>query len=450
MRLLGLLLLLTALRGALYIAFIPPWQSPDEPTHFEYVSVLASGANPLRPRPDPELQRRVIRSMDRFDYWRLVFVDRPEPLPETFRSAPFLSVAPSQLHKNPPLYYLLAAGFLRLGRPDSLLAGMYLLRVISLLFTLLTVAVVFAAAREFAPGEHVFQLAAAAFAAFLPQFMVIGTSVSPDPLINLIGSLIVWGALRSLRPAAGPHLPARVVGFLVIGFLASYKFLMVLPALGCWLAAVVWANLSKKRFRLRPVFVSLGLLAALAGAAYLFSHRLAELYSYRLNQLAPAVSDWLTGRSSPPLGYWAWFRWELFKSTWLKFGWLKFELPALVYHALLAVSLAAAAGVVWAAARALFRKAREPFSAGAIFVALAFAVSVLAAYYSFWGPRFAATTTQGRHFFIALPAGAILFVLGLGAFIPRRWRDPAYGVFIGGMIFLDLYALVAVIRPAFS
>ncbi len=39
-RLLGLLLAMALLGGVLYAAVVPPWQSPDEPGHFEYVALL--------------------------------------------------------------------------------------------------------------------------------------------------------------------------------------------------------------------------------------------------------------------------------------------------------------------------------------------------------------------------------------------------------------------------
>ncbi|MDP8235278.1 MAG: hypothetical protein P9M08_02740 [Candidatus Erginobacter occultus] len=155
---LAILLIITIFRGVLYILFIPPWQSPDEPTHFEYVKILAEGGNPFCPRPDLELQKRIILSMDRFRYWQLVDVDVPDPLPDNFRRTPFLYRAASQLQKNPPFYYITAALFLRLGSERSILSEMYRLRILSLMFTLLTVIVVFFAAREFEPEQPLLAL----------------------------------------------------------------------------------------------------------------------------------------------------------------------------------------------------------------------------------------------------------------------------------------------------
>ena len=43
----------------LYIVLIPPWQIPDEPTHFEYIHVLSRENNPfVSVEPDFELTGR--------------------------------------------------------------------------------------------------------------------------------------------------------------------------------------------------------------------------------------------------------------------------------------------------------------------------------------------------------------------------------------------------------
>ncbi len=444
-KLLGVVILLTALRGGLYIAFTPPWQAPDEPTHFEYARVLASGGNPVHPQPDLDLQGRVIRSMDRHDYWRYVGVEKPDPLPETFRETPFLSDAPSQLDKNPPLYYLIASLFLRFDRGSSLLGGMYQLRILSLFFTLLTVAVVFAAAREFAPGEGVFQISAAVAAAFLPQFMVIGTSVSPDPLINLLGAALLFAVIRSLRLGWKRSAVLPVLFIFALGGLASYKVFMVLPALALWLAVLY--SRSRARFSVRR-FLSI-LAGGLAAAVLLMAvaPRVLPVYSKRLGDLAAVLPNVISGRSSAPPGYWAWFRWELFKSTWFKFGWLKFEFPVLVYHLLLGVTLFSAAGVAWTV---IGKDSLGRNRKAATVILIFFVLSVLGAIYFFWGLRFYPASPQGRHFFIVLPAAAILFVLGWGAFPPRGLRNPSCLVLIVGMIVLDLAALFCYLRPAFA
>jgi len=448
-KLLGLLLLITAYLGVQCITFIPPWQSPDEPTHFEYAQVLSSGGNPFHPRPELGLQKRIIQSLDRFQYWHYVGVETPDPLPEIFTEAPFVKDAASQLLKNPPVYYLIASVFLRLNKEETILGGLYQLRVLSLVFTLLTVIVVFAVAREFAPGQSLFHLATATFAAFLPQFMVIGTSVSPDPLINLMGSLVVWGTLKASRPGSSPYLSGLVIFLMIVGFTVSYKFFMILPVLIFWLPVVIFTETSRRILWFKLILVGLVILAFVVIYIYLFPFRMTRLYPYRLNRMLVPLKEFIACPSSSPPGHWRWFYWEIFKSTWLKFGHLRYELPIMVYYILHIVTLIAVLGVVWTVVKKIAKKRSESFRLSSLIVTIAFALSVLVTYYCVWGPRFGATTTQGRHFFIVLPAGAILIVLGWGAFFPRRWRNLSYIIFMAGMLSLVLLAIFGYIRPTF-
>lgn len=449
-KLLGVLLLLTAFLGTFYIVYIPPWQSPDECTHFEYVHVLSRGGDLFHPRPDWELQKLIIRSMDRYGYWYHVGVEVPDPLPERFHRAPFAKNAFSQMHKNPPGYYLMASILLRLGNSQSLLARFYQLRILSLLFTLLTVVVAFSVAREASPGRPLFYLSVAAFTASLPQFLVIGTSVSPDPLINLIGSLIIWGVFKSLHPGSKQHLPALVILFTAIGFMVSYKFFMILPALSFSLPLAIWIRSSARGCRFRLVVILLGEMVVVVVAYHLLPASLISLYAQRLKLLFYPLKDFLTGQTVLPPGYWQWFNRNLFESTWLKFGHLRYVLPGMIYRILSVVTLICAAGTVWTMIKVAIGKKSELLKSNYLYVAVIFVLSVLGAYYCFWGIRYPVTTMQGRHFFIALPAGAILAVLGWGAFFPCRCRNLSYLVFATGMSVFNLLALFGYIRPVYA
>ncbi|MCX6348168.1 MAG: DUF2142 domain-containing protein, partial [Candidatus Aureabacteria bacterium] len=206
------------------LAVIPPWQSPDEPTHFEFAALLARDGLSLHPRPDPALQEEIIVSLDRYEFWRFAGIPRPQPLPRTFISSPFLCQAPTQIGKNPPGYYLLAAFVLKLCPRETLIGEMYWLRGLNAIFAFLTVGAVFLCARKVFRGGFYPALAAAGFVAALPQFAVIGTSVSPDPLTNLLGAVFIYGALASPDPRA-PRRGSLLFIVLLLGLLTSYKFL---------------------------------------------------------------------------------------------------------------------------------------------------------------------------------------------------------------------------------
>src|SRR5262245_53978851 len=88
--------------GLLASLFIPPWQAPDEPAHFEYVRNLQLGVE----GESPAVQRPIIASFYTFYFWQYVGKTPPKDVPESL-TAPSLRLI-RQTFKT-PLYYWLAA-----------------------------------------------------------------------------------------------------------------------------------------------------------------------------------------------------------------------------------------------------------------------------------------------------------------------------------------------------
>ncbi len=318
-----LVLVASAVFGLALVVIIPPWQSPDEPTHFEYAKVLALGDPPWSPRSDPGLQEEIIGSLDRHNYWRYLRLEEPTPLPRTFRQTPFLSAAPSQIGKNPPLYYFLASLILRWPAARSLEFELYRLRLFSLFFTLLTVILVAGCAGEVFGRFSPLVPAATAVAAFIPQVLVIGTSVSPDPPINFIGAAVIYLVLRCRKNGFTPLRTALILCFLGLGLMINYKGLILLAVLS---VVLLLHFLPRRRRAPAPVRAAGGaglvVLILAAGYAALVWHfpEVARVFIVRLNIFSSTLLDFLHGRTNFRPDYWSWFHGELFKSFWLKYG----------------------------------------------------------------------------------------------------------------------------------
>jgi len=439
--------------GIIYIIIIPPWQSPDEPTHFEYVKVLAEGDPPWDPHPSPELQEKIIVSLDHYDYWRYLLVEKPDPLPTTFKVTPFLFMAPSQIGKNPPIYYWLASLVLRLTSNLSIKAEFYRLRALSLLFSILTVVFVWACAAEIFGKFSPLCPAAAGITALLPQFMVIGTSVSPDPCVNFFGTGAIYLILRFQRRG---YTIFRIIFLLLwhgIGVLVNYKFVILLGAL----PGVVLIHLylrqprtySFKKLLFCSGVVIVMLLISYAGMAWYFP-RIARLFVIRTNILYSTISTYFQSKTSFPPGYWPWFSLEVFKSFWLKYGWLTYELPLFFYRILQIASLIALAGLGLFWGKIIIGKNGGAWPAReGILTLILYASAALVAYYLFWGLKVTGTTTQGRHLFIVMPAWAILFILGWIQFFPARFER---GVSLGILSAFALFTIISIcffILPTF-
>lgn len=445
---LSLLLLLTAVRGAAYLAAVPPWLNPDEPTHFEYAARLARGGPLGSPRAADPLQKEIIASLDRHRFWEFQGIPRPDPLPPSFSAAPLLQEVPTQIGRKPFLYYLLASFPLRLLGGEPLVLRLHCLRVLSLLCALGTVAAIYAAARRLLPADPVFPFAAAAAAAFVPQFMLAATSAGPDALANLLCAGVLLEALDCAgRGLSLPRL-AAAVALLLLAVLATYRSLIVLPPLMA--GGVLGALRHREGKRWPAVAAAVALLAVLYSALVWAAPGAVSVIMARLSSLGRTWSAWRAGSSPAAAVAYPHFHRELFRSFWLKFGWARFSLPPWYYAVTAAATLVAAAGL----AVSPFRRRTVPADGradGAAVGLLLFAgACALLAYYLSWGLEARTSTVQGRHLFPALAAWSLLFVLGWRGLAPEGRRRAVYGFLLALLALLDAVALFGFIFPTFA
>src|SRR3954454_14493851 len=77
-----LLAALTLLHGLLYLALLPPWQTPDEPTVFEYAALVGRlGRVPTSIDRDLELERRIVESLTRQHFFEYLIGHAPPTPP---------------------------------------------------------------------------------------------------------------------------------------------------------------------------------------------------------------------------------------------------------------------------------------------------------------------------------------------------------------------------------
>lgn len=197
----GLLILLLAYLGLgiAYGIILPPFENLDEPEHFEVIRYVAdTGQLPVHGAPDTETYH--IR----------------------------------QEASQPPLYYLLAAGLVRLTEaptgdiaeftqlnprvacgPEAphlydnravlhhnphreafpwsgTLLTLHVLRLFSTLLQTITVIGAFALGRQLFPNRPAVPLLGAAIVAFNPQFLLVASGVNNDNLLTPLATLVLW------------------------------------------------------------------------------------------------------------------------------------------------------------------------------------------------------------------------------------------------------------------
>jgi len=171
-----LLAALTLLHSLLYLALLPPWQTPDEPTVFEYAALVGQlGRVPTNADRDLALERRITDSLMRQRFFEYLIGHPPPTPPNNLEEARASFFMPRQVGSDPPLYFALTALLLKLTGARAVEQQLLALRLLSVLTTTATVLCGYAAARELLPRARGFALAVALGMALQPM------SSSPTP-----------------------------------------------------------------------------------------------------------------------------------------------------------------------------------------------------------------------------------------------------------------------------
>ncbi|MBN1136651.1 MAG: DUF2142 domain-containing protein [Anaerolineae bacterium] len=289
-RLLYAILALALAHGLLYLALIPPWQHYDEPSHFEYVRLIAErGELPRIGDYDLAMRREIAASMLAFDFWK-----GSEAPAFDLQSGPPPDIGISQMY-HPPLYYLLLAGPQLLVARSSVETQLYLARLCSVFLSLVVVASAYGLVAELFPSRRWLPAAVAGFIALLPPFTDLMSSVNNDTGAAAAASLLLWASIRLLRRGATWR---RVAVILVLAAVClavkNTSGVIAITVLGILPAAWLWPLRPSWLWRgLALLMLLIALVTCTWGgqAAYWQSHKSAAAF----NRL---TTDALLGRST--------------------------------------------------------------------------------------------------------------------------------------------------------
>lgn len=231
---------LALLHGLVYAVLLPPWQTPDEPSLFEYAALSAAlGRLPTSADRDLALERRIAASLTRQRFFEYVLGHpAPEP-PADLEAARALFFMPRQVGSDPPLYFLLATLPLALLSASSIEQQLFALRLLGVLMTAGAVLCAYGAAREFLPRRRGFALAVALLLALQPMFIFIGAGAGNDSLANLIGAALCWLVILLARRGFRPGRAALLLALLLAAGLTKRTLLPELLLLS--LIGLGWA-----------------------------------------------------------------------------------------------------------------------------------------------------------------------------------------------------------------
>ena len=409
---------------------VPPWQGPDEPTHFA-LAKLTMPADAIESARVVEIEGQILQSMRRHDWW--LHYDRPTPVPFP---ASFADV-PNDLFRgtaDQPAYYQMAGVILRVAADEASVEDQYFaLRTLSVVLTLLTMVFGWLGTRAW--FDERIAAAAVAIVALHPQFLLSAISVNPDALINCCGAFVWWQVtrLRDRRQGHRAVTVALLCGACIVAALSKRNGLplVLLAAAG----GVVVGAFDGRRNLLLAGFVCalvVGAGATLAYAGGPGAASLQRLVTYWTSVFRPGEVDVSASRFVQ-------FGSAAVDTAWLTAGWLRFPPPAWWSWTARILTVLGIAGII-PAVIARRRSALAAFSFVAIHVGSLLLVAFIAG-----------SAPQGRYLFAVLFPAAALLLCGM-----RRWLGPALGearaiaTTVGVVGVLDFTGFLLVLLPAYA
>jgi Predicted membrane protein (DUF2142) len=242
--------LIACLSAACWSLLTPPFQTPDEPSHFAYVQQLAeagrlptSNGSEFSPEENAALQdlhhdevrwhpeAHTIASPE--EQMRLQ-QELSQPLPRQGEGA--AGVAASQ----PPLYYTLETLPYLLGSDGTLLDRLELMRLLSALLGGLTALFAYLFVRETLPGAPWAWTVGGLGVALAPLLGFMSGSVNPDALLYAVCAALFYCLARAFRRGLTRRLALATGALIAVGFLTKLNFLGLAPGAILGLILLTW------------------------------------------------------------------------------------------------------------------------------------------------------------------------------------------------------------------
>lgn len=469
---LGITLILVAfvVLGVLYSVVNPLAEAPDEDWHYDYVKYVADGHGlpVLHFDPSKNIVHGTVGHHPPLYYglsalltfW--INTDDAESLlwdnPHFLAGLPHLSAFGN---KN-RIIHTDAEAFPYRGTA----LAMHIVRLLSVLFSGITVLSTYLIALEIFPEWKSLALGAAALNAFNPQFLFIGARISNDTAVTAFSALVLLGTVRLLKRGATRGRLIWLGVTLGLALLSKISALALLPLVA---AALVIRAIRQRSF---ASLVKWGLVV--------FS--LAFLIAWW-----PYLRNWLLYRD--PLATNVWLAtvnlrlptpslielvdefWGLEISFWAVFGWMNILVHEVIYQSLAAMTRLATLGLLLLVVRQFVkvpgsveggrsptlltkwrtfldnpRQLDRPAQLGLLLLGL-WSALVFVSLLRFMQIQFGA---QGRYLFPAIPAISIFILLGLNQFVPRRYSGVLAGVVGGALFLLAVLCPFVYIAPAYA
>jgi 4-amino-4-deoxy-L-arabinose transferase-like glycosyltransferase len=450
--------LVTFLNAAAWGVITPPFQVPDEQSHYAYTEYLAEHGRPPVPEQTDVFSEAQQAALTDLKFESMRFARENGTIwsaQEQARLTRDLKLGGSRSDGNggastvggePPLYYALQTIPYRLAGGGTVLERLALMRLLSALLGGVTVLFVFLFLREALPGTPWSWTVGALGVAFQPLFAFISGGVNSDALFYAASAALFFLLARAFRRRLTPALAVASGCALAVGLLTKFNAIGLVPGVALGLVAIALRDDGAPRVRaLRLPALALALAAAPAllelalntavwdrpaigasASSFAITGDLHLSLGGALSYVSQFYLAPLPGLDRPLGSFPLW-------DSWIKgfvglYGWVDTRFPARAYTA--AVVPIVAVGALLAATlvrqrQAVRRRRLEVAVYGLL--ALSFMAFVAGASYIVY-TRFQYSVAQARYLLPLLPLyGALLALAVRGA--GKRWM-PVVGTAI--------------------
>lgn|GEM_PF-6020881 len=432
--------------AVIYLALIPPWQAPDEPTSIELLLTMQlKGWLVSEADKEPAIEQEIIQSMQRSRYWeRGAYGQWPEGANSNFKY--IYPCCHTQLHR-PPLYHVLALPVAEVTQGWLIEDRILMFRAISVLFGVLTVIIVSLISYELVDIHSAFPLILPSLVALQPQFAYSSAIFNSDILATLFVSLSFLICIRLAKNGFSIKRVTVIVATIILGFLTKRTTMFVVPGLVvflCWEVVLTWKGgdqqtrqlITKLGIFLTGSIIALFTIPQLLNTSTLLVKKLIlqsslqHYQSFIFDRLF-FIHEWLP--TSIPF---------LNKSFWGSFGWHQIYINNNISNVLLALICSA-----WASALIAMFYRRWPTWIGRYlcFCIITIVVSIILTLVN--APR--GILPQGRYLFVSLVPIMTLTSFGLIGWLSRRWSSHVITTVWLLLFIFDCYTIIQVVIPGF-
>jgi len=430
-------------QGIFYVFLIPPWQSPDECRHFDYSSSINKNEKSIQ-----KIEERIIQSMDNFHAWKYQSIKVPKPLPEKIKNVPFYGFRLRKIISNQGIiYHSIGSLFLNAFNSKKTINQFYISRIFSFILYLLTIYFIYLSSRILFKKKYLYCLATVAFCAFLPQFLIISTSVNIVNLAVLLETILIYLIIHSLYK--NKKWLISILGPLIIalGFFNDRIALFMIPPFLILLFIYLFQSIRKKKFAkilifsLIVIFISVSLYLL---AQHFFPKSTETiLQQSNIKQRLKDINRFIQFFPVPSTKSIQSFFDGFFMSFWYVGGWMRFPYIINIYPVLKFVCLLAGLGLLVYLYNYFVKKDHKTtidFNTFLVLMTAVLSLLVGAIILKFPTPV-PGHLAQGRYIFPAISALGILFVLGLKEIVPKKFENWVPLFIIFGFIVLNIYTI---------